>query len=168
MPRILGLDLGTDTGVAFFDGKSIAASTWKLGTAAEIKQWGKDRSTRRGDPRVLRFFDALNKFVVQYKPDVVVFEDVTFQTYTFQTQLWSSFRAVVWLVAHNSGKICECVPVSTLKKFATGHGGADKTMMESSLFKQYPDFKSQNLNDDAIDAVWLTLWAMHRLGRLKQ
>jgi Holliday junction resolvasome RuvABC endonuclease subunit len=167
VPTILGIDLGTDTGIAFYDGKSIAATTWKLGTKEEITQWGRNRTTRRGDPRVLRFFDALNKFVVQHNPDVIVFEDVTFQTYTLQTQLWSSFRAVVWLVANRAGKICECVPVSTLKKFATGHGGATKEMMQASLFKQHPDFKTQNLNDDAVDAIWITLWAINRLGRIK-
>ncbi len=159
--------MGTDTGIAFYDENGISATAWKLATKEEIAAWGRSRTTRRGDPRVLRFFDALNKFVVQHSPDVIAFEDVTFQTYTLQTQLWSSFRAVVWLVANRAGKICECVPVSTLKKFATGHGGATKEMMAAALFKQHPDFKTQKLNDDAIDAIWITLWAANRLGRLK-
>lgn len=165
-PTILGLDLGTDTGVAFFDGKAIAATNWKLGTAQEIKRWGQTRQTRRGDPRVFRFFDALNKVVVQYNPSVIIFEDVLFSTYRLQAQLWSSFRTVVWLVASRANKICECVSTSGLKKFATGHGGADKPMMKAALFKQYPEFKAQDLSDDAVDAIWLVLWGKQHLGRL--
>ncbi len=165
MLKILGLDLGTDTGIAFYDGKSITAETWKLGTAKEITAWGKSRATRRGDPRVLRFFNLLHKMVVQSRPDVIAFEDVEFQTYTKQTQLWSSFRTVVWLVAAGAGVLCDCVGVSSLKLFGARHGGATKEMMRDALFKRHPEF-NKITDHNTIDAIWVTLWATNRFARL--
>lgn len=159
--RILGLDLGTDTGIAFYDNSTITSQTWKLGTPKEIREWGRNRATRRGDPRILRFYEKLENEVVSCCPDAIVFEDVCFSTYTLQTQLWSSFRAVVWLIASKYDKICECVPVSTLKKFATGHGGATKEMMQARLI----EFKNRKLTDDEVDAIWVIKWAINRLAR---
>jgi Holliday junction resolvasome RuvABC endonuclease subunit len=157
--------LGTNTGYAHnLAGESIlTAGTWKLATPKEITQWGKERWTRRNDPRIHR----LQQYLVSLpKPDVVVFEDVEFSTYTLQTQLWSSFRTCVWLTL---GKSCllECVPVATLKKFATGHGGAKKEQMAEALFKQDPGFRDQQLDDNAIDAIWLFRWAQMHLSRVK-
>jgi len=53
-----------------------------------------------------------------------------------------------------------------LKKFATGHGGATKPMMESALRRKYPSFWNPYMDDNAIDAAWLYLWAKQNLGRL--
>jgi hypothetical protein len=62
----------------------------------------------------------------------------------------------------------ECVPVSTLKKFATGHGGATKEMMEISLRKQRPEVFLQKrfVDDNAVDAIWILLWAQAKLIRM--
>lgn len=97
---------------------------------------------------------------------MVVFEDVQFSTYTLQTQLWASLRTCVWLTL---GKSCllECLPVSTLKKFATGFGGATKEGMAAALFKQSPGFRGQKLDDNAIDAIWIFKWAQTHLSRVK-
>jgi hypothetical protein len=60
----------------------------------------------------------------------------------------------------------DCVPVATLKKFATGHGGATKEMMATSLQKKLPGLFEQKLDDNAIDAVWLFKWAETFLTRI--
>lgn len=141
----------------------MTAGDWKLATAKEVTAWRKERWDRRNDPRIHR----LQQYLVSLpKPDVVVFEDVQFLSYTQQTQLWSSFRTCVWLTL---GKSCllECVPVTTLKLWATGYGKADKDRMAQALFKQFPEFRGQNLNDDAIDAIWLFKWAQTHLSRVK-
>lgn len=166
MKNILALDLGTDTGWAMNCGSVFQAGTWTLATPAEIKQWGSDRMRRRRDPRVVRFFEALRNVDAECHVDIVVFEDVQFSTYTAQTQLWSSFRAAVWLAFPDS-TIFECVPVGTLKQFATGSGSATKEMMQRSLFKFAPRWKSATvLSDDAIDALWLWYWAESRLNNI--
>jgi len=74
--------------------------------------------------------------------------------------------------------IVECVPVGTLKKFATGHGGATKAMMVKALVKSDTRFfavdnpecafyNTQVINDDAVDAVWLWKWAEQNLSRIR-
>jgi hypothetical protein len=62
--------------------------------------------------------------------------------------------------------IIDCVPVSSLKLFATRYGGADKKLMSSALFKLHPEWKSAKLDDNAIDAIWLHKWASHNLARI--
>jgi hypothetical protein len=162
MLKILALDLGTHTGCARNFGPMPWATTWHLAKAKEVTEWGKQRLDRRCDPRIERFHRLLTNPLV--KPDLVVFEDVEFSTYTLQTQLWSAFRTVVWMTFDRRAVI-ECVPVSTLKKFATGNGGADKTGMKCSLDRQFPG-ESEGLDDNAIDALWILKWAEKNLSRM--
>lgn len=169
--KILALDLGTSTGFChnlfsrglLEDADTVEAGAWQLATAKEIAAWGKTRITRRRDPRVERLHNLLSKLPA---PDVVCYEDVQFASYTKQVQLWSSFRAAVWL-AFPANAFIECVPVGTLKKFATGSGAADKDAMAAALYREYPELKSRKLNSDAVDAIWLFNWAVKNLSRMK-
>jgi Holliday junction resolvasome RuvABC endonuclease subunit len=163
--NILALDLGTKTGYCHTLLGSVgwAAGTWELAVDKEVTAWGKQRITRRRDPRVTRLRD---KILALPKPDLIVFEDVEFQTYTYQTQLWSSFRAAAWL-AYGEEVAYECVPVSTLKKFATGSGSADKTGMRRALIRRFPELcLSPKTDDNAVDAIWIYKWAETNLIRL--
>ena len=159
--KLLCLDLGTKCGIAHNMGDGIDAGTIVLATPKEITAWGKQRITRRRDPRVKRLYDAL---CCLPRPDVVCFEDVQFTSYTLQIQLWSSLRTAVWL-AFSSEVTIECVPVTTLKKFATGSGAADKAAMQKHLFLQFPEWKNAGLDDNGVDALWLLYWAQHNLAR---
>lgn len=172
--NILGLDLGTNTGYAFNNGNHFECGTVLLADEKEIRQWGKDRSRRRCDPRVLRLHTRLVILQDRHKFDRVVFEDVQFGSFTYQTQLWSSFRTAVWLSFPSN--IIECVPVATLKQFATGHGGAGKDSMASALLRADKRFSKVggevsygpdriSLDDNAVDAVWLHRWAQTNLSR---
>lgn len=159
---MLALDLATSTGYAFNRGSEFFCGTWVLGTDKEIRKWGKERLTRTVDPRI----DRLCKHVSELGLfELVVFEDVMFSTHTKQTQLWSSLRAAVWLCARTTR--FDCVPVATLKKFATGNGAADKPTMSKWLRSQYPEIWTPELNDDAVDAAWLWLWAKKTFARMK-
>lgn len=165
----LALDLGTKTGYAYNVGNAFLSGTWSFGVPAEIKYWGQTRLTRRCDPRILRFFNELRSLPVI--PDLVIFEDVQFQTYTLQCQLWSSYRTAVWLSFSTLTKTpptFECVDVSTLKKFATGHGGATKEMMLSALNRKWPGFlpNKKSCDDNEVDAIWLWLWAKQNIKTL--
>lgn len=161
--KCLALDLATKTGFAFNNAPcEFQASTWELGTVKENKAASAERLNRRRDPRVVKLFDTLKC----YNADLVVFEDVEFRSSLYQMQLWSSLRAAAWLAFPQAH--FECVPVGTLKKFATGHGGATKQMMAKALWRQHPELAPifPGLDDNAIDAIWLWLWARKNLARL--
>jgi hypothetical protein len=175
--KILALDIATATGWAHNLEDSLKLGTWKLSSDTEVRGWNKARMCRRNDPRVGRLYSQLE--VYRGKVDAVVFEDVQFQTYTQQCQLWSSLRAAVWL-AFEGAALIECVPVTTLKQFATGHGGATKGMMMAAAVRDSNNrFRMKNetsildtltnetLDDNAADAYHLFRWAQRNLGRSK-
>lgn len=158
--NILALDLGTTTGIASNRGDTFWAGSKRWATPDEIKINRKFRQDRRQDPRLVKFFNFLQAY---HDLDCVIFEDVQFQSSTMQTQLWSSFRTAVWLAFPKT--LIDCVPVGTLKKFATGNGGATKEQMENALKRQHPTRWTAALDDNAIDAIWLWLWAQKNLSR---
>lgn len=164
--RILSLDLGTHTGWCAGDTAATPeAGTLRLATDAEITRFGRFRETRTGDPRIGRLYDWLTAKVRELRPDAISFEDVEFSSYTKQTQLWASFRTAVWIVAKQASILTECVPVTTLKKWATGTGNATKPMMEAALRRRYPEFEKTLLGFDAVDAIFVWQWTKETLSR---
>jgi hypothetical protein len=167
--KILALDFGTKTGVAhnLRNPDDLTAETYELATKREITLWGKQRLTRRCDPRPERLGKILGDIADGLgAPDVVVFEDVEFTTYTWQCQLWSSLRTAAWLSLSERAKHFDCINVTSLKLFATRCGGATKEMMKSALTRRYPAFANSALDDNAIDAIWIWLWAKQNLSRI--
>ncbi len=168
--KILALDPATVTGYCIGDlGEVPKAGAICLAEAKEITAFRKHRMDRRQDPRPIRLYKFLSDIAYgQFKaPDIIVFEDVQFQSYTQQCQLWSSLRASIWLFAHFHGvKTIDCLNVMALKKFATGYGAADKPAMARALYKKYPVFKKQTLDDNGVDAAWLWLWAAENFKRM--
>lgn len=178
----LALDLGTHTGYAFNDGDYFECGTWKLAREKDLREAKKQRWDRRRDIRISNFYNILKReHTVRYF-DTVIFEDVQFASYTQQVQLWSSLRAIVW-VSFGLHVNIECVPVGTLKKFATGNGTASKPQMASALLTRFPrefsvgknsemyhsyhaDHFNRPLDDNAVDAVWLWKWAKQNLSRV--
>lgn len=177
MKRILALDLGTKTGWALTSPSGeVYAGTKVLARPSEITRWRRLRLDRRCDPRVVLLHSWLCS--IRSYADIVVFEDVEFQSYRMQCQLWSSFRTAVWLAF--APEQVDCVSVQTLKKFA-GRGGADKNMMARQLHREDPgrfaidktlpkgtyikDLRGHKyggdtyLTDDAVDAIWIHKWA---------
>ena len=169
--NILALDLGTKTGYAYgvaAAGNPCTIGTWKLASAKEIREWGKTRITRRCDPRPMRLYRRLCE--LGNVPDILIFEDVNFSSYTLQTQLWASLRTAVWMFAYKRDvPHVDCVPVKSLKLFATNFGGASKEQMAKALKLVAPGLVSArlDLDDNAIDAVWLWKWADLNLCRMK-
>lgn len=156
MIDILAIDIGTHCGYAYNRGDSATtAGTLHLATKDEVTAWGKERITRRKDPRVERLCDFLTNLGTF---DVIIFEDVEFMKYRLQTQLWSSLRAAIWLCG--TARVFECLPVGTLKKFATGSGKASKELMAKFLAGD------AKLDDNAVDAIWLWRWAELNLKRI--
>ena len=158
--QILALDLATKTGWATRL-STPPLGTWTLATPKEIKTWGVSRLTRRRDPRVARLAERVSNFCG--KVNAIIIEDVQFASSTFQVQLWSSLRAAVWLACRDCDIVFEAVPVTSLKKFATGAGNADKQMMMRAAQKEFPNLK---FDDNAADAYHLLCWAEKNLSRI--
>lgn len=169
MTPILALDLGTKTGVSWrFHEGSCGGTTWRLAKEKELRAarlLGKDRS---GDIRVPELEFQIRQTVSGLIANaggtrpIIVFEDVQFLSSQMQSQLWASFRTVLWLVAKDLKLETMPVPVGTLKKFATGHGGATKEMMAAALAKVEPNF-STDWDDNQVDARWLRRYAEARI-----
>ena len=160
--KILALDIGTHTGIAHNLGEGIDAGTLTLATPKEIAAWGKQRITRRSDPRVPRLYKYL---CCLPKPDAVVFESVDFSTYTLQVQLWASLRSALWLAFPSDVTTIECIGVSALKKWFTGSGNATKEQMAKTLYQKYPQWRDAKLGEDAVDALAVFYWGQWALGR---
>jgi crossover junction endodeoxyribonuclease RuvC len=78
-------------------------------------------------------------------------------------KMWD--RAGVWTLVLNGlsrhGLLAE-VPPSTLKQFVTGSGSADKALMVSTLFKQFPSLPL--LDDNAADSLGLAWMGARHLN----
>lgn len=166
----LALDLGTKTGYAYNRGGQFFAGTWTLASAKEVTAWGKVRLTRRNDPRIDRLCEAISG-LGNDAFDAIVFEDVQFVSTTFQAHLWAGLRSAIWLCG--LANHFDCVPVATLKKFATGNGGATKQAMAKAFFcgqgyrSYFPDTRNlSHLDDNGVDACWLWIWAQKNLTRI--
>jgi|SRR6185295_397104 len=170
MIKILALDPATTTGYAVGEvGMLPKAGAITLATDQEITAFRKRRMDRRQDPRPIRLYKFLQDICYgsAKAPDVIVFEDVQFQSYTQQCQLWSSLRAAIWLFAHFHGvETIDCLNVMSLKKYATGFGGATKEQMARALYTKHPGFIDQGLDDNGVDAAWLWLWAAQTFKRM--
>lgn len=163
----IGIDLGTNTGFAYrnnLDGGTVIAGTWEF----PAKKKGADCCVV--DPRLLMFREKLRNLVWVLKPTHFVYEDVKFVRSQAQAHLWSGFRAVLWMVAHDSKIPCLCVPVQTLKIFATGKGNSDKDAMALALHEAVLNNEVTlagevgKLDDNAVDAAHLLLWGEAQLA----
>lgn len=154
--NILALDLGTTTGWATLIDGVEASGAWLLAKPKELKAQKLERKDRRNDLRITRLFRLIAGVHERTPLTWIWFEDVQFLSTQLQAQLWASLRAAVWLNGHTVQ--IDCVPVGTLKKFATGHGNATKEMMIAAL----PS--SLGVTDDnQADALHLLHFARHKL-----
>lgn len=167
----IALDLGTKTGYAMTCGMVLAAGSWTLASPKFLATESKLRMDRRLDIRIPRLYKALMDTYAVKPLDWIFFEDVQFSSTTKQTQLWASLRAAVWLFADHHKVNVECCPVGTLKKFATGYGGASKGQMLIAAHQKYAsqirelESTGVKLDDNAIDAIHLLSWGIQTVSR---
>lgn len=171
----LALDLGTKTGFAATCGMVLATGTWELAKPALLKAEKTARMDRRLDIRIPTLYAHLYRFHSLRPLDWIFFEDVQFSSTTMQAQLWASLRSAVWIFAHERKINIECCPVGTLKKFATGYGGATKDQMMRAAWHKYAPQLNEftrshpevQIDDNAIDALHLLAWGIQTVSRAK-
>lgn len=147
-PRVLGLDLSLQaTGVAFPDGSTAVWSQPLTGVA-----------------RLAWFRQALSDWLVgapQYPHglacDVVAVEGHQFNTKFGQPHALGEQAGVVKLVLHDLEVPMVLIPPASLKRYATGKGGASK---EAVLVAAVLRLGYQGHSTDEADALWLREMAL--------
>ncbi len=137
--RVLGVDLGTNCGVAWadIDPKESARS-------ARIVAGQLDLSVGPYDTGPLRHI-RLKQFLSVLSPDLIAFEDVKFTPDTKgfagkpvgmivarvanASELLGGFKITLCTWAEEHGIPAQGIPIGTIKKHATGKGNANKVQM---------------------------------------
>lgn len=119
MSRILALDLGNKTGFAVkIDG--------------EINSGMQDFSPRRwdgGGMRFLRFRRWLEEIHLSTSFKEVYYEEVRRHRGTDAAHVYGGLQGVLTAWCEENKIPYEAIPVGTIKKWATGHGGCNKQAM---------------------------------------
>ena len=139
--QILSLDIATSCGWAHTRGRKIISGTWKLETPH------RERSLWR----------CLNRYKKDHSiPDKVTFEEPG-RLHGHANKVLPPLVGVVRLWAHLHGCQVETIRPTSLKKFATGSGKAQKTDMVAALAdKSNVSLDSEKAFDEA-DAVWVLI-----------
>lgn len=169
--KTLTIDLGTHVGWSILeDGRILQSGTYHLATDEELEAQRREGKERTLDIRFVRIVEFLND-KIRLGVERIVFEDVTFSGSPMQNQLWASLRAAIWAVTRTASVIICCVPVTTLKVFATGSTRADKLAMAKALVNAEPATYQWDQNtsivstggriadDNEVDAIWLARFA---------
>jgi Holliday junction resolvasome RuvABC endonuclease subunit len=187
--RYLGLDLGSNCGVAIYDyvpTKSKVLVQEKL----QLFQW--DLSTQGLESGAARFV-RLRAFLNVTKPDVVGYEDVKYSPpkeffinkkfgipavlsrVATASEVLGGMKVTVATWAEESNLVSNGYAISTIKKFATGDGRASKEQMIASANKSFgaafdaTKYKSTGI-DNVVDAAFVLVMLIHNvsLGLPKQ
>ena len=132
---VIGVDPSTHTGVTVF----------KDGVMVEGKEVNFPKVT--GIDRVARFSDWMVYLLLDWSPDLIVFEGYGYSNaHTLVTLV--EIGTVLRLVAKVSDVPYIEIPPTTLKKFATGSGNAKKELVMLEVYKRWGvSFKSNNIAD---------------------
>lgn len=156
--RILGLDPGLAIlGFGVIDGGEASTDNQ---SGAEVVDFGiveTPANTPVGD-RLCTLYDDLHSLIKAFQPDLVALEKLFFYRMG-NTILVAQARGVVMLVlAQHQLAPVEFTPAQ-IKQALTGHGNADKSMVQESVMRELSLLKIPK-PDDAADglAVALTAW----------
>jgi Holliday junction resolvasome RuvABC endonuclease subunit len=157
--RILALDQATACGYAVVeDGIVVESGTWQL---SDKKRTGESRGMRyvRLEKRLhdlnLEFADN-----TKHSFDLIVHEQTLLRGGA-ATELANGFKAIILKFATEIGVDVTCVHTTELKKFATGHGKAEKSEMIQACFDLA---MVRPADDNEADAILIGLWAWKNFG----
>lgn len=138
--RILALDPATRTGYAHTSGER---GEWDLRGAAG-EHVGR---------RLLRLRDRVSELVDALGASVIAYEDAAFGGHHMRGHLFAGeLRAVIKMVAAEvDAELLSYVP-SSIKKFATGYGKADKQQMRRAYQTYFGELPG---SDNIADALWV-------------
>lgn len=145
---ILALDIATHTGYY---------SVHERGT------WNFTESKRRNDNKQHKDFrDTVMDFMVRYGIRQVVAEDINVNKHFVDMRKLSEFRGILFEICDELNLAePEFINVSSLKKFATGNGRADKAAMIDACIVKYDYYPP---DDNAADACHLFFYYLRKYG----
>lgn len=150
---IVGIDQATLCGYAVaVDGVIKDSGTWNLK--------GKSRTGESRGMRYIRFEKHLQDVIGKYHPDMICHEQTLLRGGA-ATEIANSLKGLILMTAEKSHVPVTCVHASELKKFATGHGNADKSMM---VYEAEKRLGRKVVDDNEADAVLIALWAHSSYG----
>jgi Holliday junction resolvasome RuvABC endonuclease subunit len=145
----LALDLGTQTGYAILKDGQITIGTKKL-------RRGKEAS----GVRALDFYRWLNQTIQEYSIGQVYFERVYAHSGSEAAHLYGYFMYTLAAVCEELHVKCTGIPVTTIKKYATGSGRATKGEMMD--FAKRRGFNP--VDDNSADALAILLTGLNALN----
>lgn len=149
--RVLGLDCATHTGWALVEGGKV------------IRSGVKDFTKKRGEDNgwmFLHFSEWLSGLLKENRVGVMCYEQAHHRGGAATEIAVGMTTRVMEQGAANHVPYTN-IHTSTLKKFATGKGNADKALMVNAAAKiigRHP------ISDDEADAVFIALWAERELA----
>ena len=144
---ILALDLGTFTGYAV-GGDDLPPRSGVLNL--------KDIEGDHAGAKFLRLLHHLDRLHKQYEFTEIYYEHVGYVKFAKASQMWGGFQAYLYGWAMLNKVPAYHVEISTLKKFATDNGNANKDMMVAAAVK-----KGWPVSDDnEADALWILEYAI--------
>ncbi len=149
--KILALDMATKTGWAVLDGNHIVESG--------VQDFTKGRGESNG-LLFLRFRKWLDALVVEAQPRLVAYERAHYRGGA-ATELCVGLQTRAQEIAEKYNCLCAPVATTTLKKFSTGRGNADKAEVIVAAARV---LGRQPVDDNEADAVMVGMWAASEYG----
>lgn len=158
--RCLGLDLGTNCGVAFSD---FAPGGRLVDTPIVIGQW--DLSLGPWDSGPLRHI-RLKQFLEIAQPDLIIYEEVKYDAQirpgmgpgaivarvASAAEFLGGLKATLAVWAEEQGIPAQGLPITVIKKFATQRGNANKTDMITAANERFgTSFDCENYEQTGVD-----------------
>lgn len=146
MTTILSLDLGTTTG-------------WALLTNKEIRSGSicfKDTPFDCKDSKYTKFRRWLVNTKAHFNFEEIVYEAVASHKGSMAAQMYGGFKATLQMFGDQHEIPYSGVPVGTIKKFITGHGGANKKAVIDAVIA----LGHTPIDDNEADALALLYWRM--------
>ncbi len=152
----LGFDIGTKCGwAAYADGCYFQHDAYDCGL---LKLPG---GRFPGDGlRTLVFETELLELINRNRPDIIYYELVRSHMGVDAAHVYGALRGTLTKVCEQNKIPYTGIPVGTIKKFATGNGGAKKAAMVATAKAKWPQLKIQT--DDVADALWILATGMNQ------
>ncbi len=164
--RIIGLDPAQSFGWAWLtpkEGPRISQSgVWKLNVSSKVTT----------SPGGFKFSQAYKLIQALLSPDghtVIYYEKAESHRGAYAAHAAGGYYAVIQTVGYDNCVPTHPVPVTALKKFATGSGNADKGAMIEAANRRFDGLSGSDAHtcvglteDDRADALWVAAWGLNR------
>jgi crossover junction endodeoxyribonuclease RuvC len=140
---------------------SLTASGWAVGVDGVIRQHGVIPGIGDGLRRMVHNRDKIMTKTEEWKPDLVVMEDVAFSMNKSYAKENAGMAFMVRAEMFTDGWPYLLFTASSIKKFAAGSGAAKKEQILKEVFKRWGH---DCLTNDQADAVAIAYIGMALLG----